>query len=230
MSSSVQGSSDHLIILGITVFLVIFLVFLSRKSENKTLSNTVGYILAAVLILNYTVYTAYRISTGSWDMRYDLPMELCHWSTIVTVIALINHNRTLSEISFFWVMSGSVHGLITPDLRYFFPHIYFFTFFTGHSVLVIASLYIIFGLKIYPDKRSLFRVILFSELYFISAFLLNYLIDSNYGYLMEKPQAGSILDYLGEWPYYIISIQLIGITAFTVLYAPFYIKNKFKSG
>jgi len=188
--------------------------------------NQIGYALALLLIINYIVYIIYRIQQGYWELRYDLPMELCNWSAIVTSLALITHNRTQAELSYFWVMSGSIQGVITPDLSTGFPHLYFFIFFIAHSGLVAATMFLVFGLKFYPRKGSVLRAILWIEIYFITTFAVNLALKANYGYLMGKPQNGSALDYLGEWPYYLIAMQIIGLSAFVLLYLPFFILNK----
>ncbi|PJZ70886.1 TIGR02206 family membrane protein [Leptospira perolatii] len=221
-----QWSSLHHLILIITISLLALLIFLGRSNSSQKPINQIGYAIGAILILNYIVYVIYRVKSGYWEIRYDLPMELCNWSMIVTALALFTHNRTFAELSYFWVMSGSVNGVITPDLQVTFPHIYFFIFFIAHSGLVIGSLFIVFGLKLYPRKWSVLRTILYTELFFITAFVVDLLLDGNYAYIMAKPSSGSILDYLGEWPYYLVNLQILGVVLFFILYVPFYFKNK----
>ncbi|EQA44009.1 TIGR02206-like family protein [Leptospira broomii serovar Hurstbridge str. 5399] len=132
----------------------------------------------------------------------------------------------MAELSYFWVLAGSINGVVTPDLRVSFPHLYFFIFFIAHSGLVIGALYAVFGLKLYPRKWAVPRVILLSQLYFLSALIIDFLFRANYGYLMEKPNSPSLIDHLGVWPIYLINMQLIGSVLFCILYLPFYFKNK----
>jgi hypothetical integral membrane protein (TIGR02206 family) len=52
--------------------------------------------------------------------------------------------------------------------------------------------------------------------------VINYSLDANYFYLNHKPESASVLDYLGDWPYYIITVQLVIIPLFMLIYLPFY--------
>ncbi|GBF40340.1 hypothetical protein LPTSP1_33580 [Leptospira johnsonii] len=132
----------------------------------------------------------------------------------------------MSELSYFWVLSGSIHALLTPNLGETFPQLSFFLFFVGHLGLVAASLYIVFALNLIPRQGAILRTLFYSEIYFVSALVLDFLIDANYGYLRFKPSKGSFLDYLGDWPIYLFSIQILGISSIIALYIPFLIKSK----
>ncbi|WP_317167402.1 TMEM164 family acyltransferase [Winogradskyella costae] len=57
--------------------------------------------------------------------------------------------------------------------------------------------------------------------------MLNYALTANYVYLTEKPQSATIMDYFGEWPYYVIAGQLTLIPLFLLVYLPFYLSRKF---
>ncbi|RHX88111.1 TIGR02206 family membrane protein [Leptospira stimsonii] len=219
-------SNLHILLLFLTGVAIFILLWIARKDSSGNVSKKIGHTLAWILILNYIVYVIYRIDSGHWEIRYDLPMEFCNWAMIVTSIALLTHNRTFAELSYFWVMSGSINGVITPDLQVTFPHLYFFIFFIAHSGLVIASLYIVFGLRLEPRPWAVLRTFLYSQIFFISAFVIDFLLDGNYGYMMSKPTAGSALDFLSDWPYYLIQMQLIGLCFFFLLYLPFYFKNR----
>jgi len=221
-----RWSPLHFGILFSTAAIAASLIYAGRRKAADAKRNTIGWSLAILQILNTILYAAYRIGSGYWDIRYDLPMEFCNWSLLFSIFALTTQRQLLAEISYLWVMAGSVQGVITPDLQVSYPHVYFFVFFINHSGLTISALYLIFGLKLYPRKGSVLRSIVVLELYVVSALIVNYLVHSNYGYLMSKPVSGSLMDYMGPWPYYIISLQLIAAAAFTILYLPFYIKNK----
>lgn len=217
----VHWSFLHISILVFSITICALVIWIGKRIRNSKIAPFIGYFLGSVLVLNGIIYIIYRIQKGYWEIRFDLPMEFCDWAMFVTVAALFTHNRLMSELSYFWVLSGSIHALLTPNLAQTFPQLSFFLFFIGHLGLVASSLYIVFGLGLFPRQGSILRVIVFSELYFISALALDFLIDANYGYLRFKPSGGSILNYLGAWPVYLGSIQILGIIAIVALYLPF---------
>ncbi|TGK01580.1 TIGR02206 family membrane protein [Leptospira langatensis] len=216
----------HFTILLLTFFLSVCLPLYVRKFVSLKTRNYIGFSLGTILILNYVVYIIYRAEAGLWHWRYDLPMEFCNWSAIVTSLALFTRNRTLAELSYFWVMAGSFQGVLTPDLSVSFPHIYFFIFFIAHSGLVVSTLYAVFGLGLVPRKGAVIRSVLYSQVYVVVAMALDFLLDANYGYMRYKPSSDSALDFLGPWPIYILWMELLGILLFTLLYLPFWRRNK----
>ncbi|HNJ35929.1 MAG TPA: TIGR02206 family membrane protein, partial [Leptospiraceae bacterium] len=117
---------------------------------------------------------------------------------------------------------------LTPNLQEDFPHFYFFIYFIGHVCLVIASFYFIFAWKLRPRPGAIWRVFLMSELYFATAFTLDYALDTNYGYLMRKPTNPSFLDYLGPWPVYLIVLQILALGIFYLLNLPFRLATRGK--
>ncbi|PJZ25677.1 TIGR02206 family membrane protein [Leptospira hartskeerlii] len=217
----VHWSFLHISILIFSIMICALAIWMGKRIRNSKIAPVIGYFLGGLLLLNGVVYIIYRIQKGYWEIRFDLPMEFCDWAMFVTVAALFTRNRLMSELSYFWVLSGSIHALLTPNLAQTFPHLSFFLFFIGHLGLVVSSLYIVFGLGLFPRQGSILRTIVYSEIYFVSALTLDFLIDANYGYLRFKPSGGSILNFLGDWPIYLLSIQILGILAIVALYLPF---------
>lgn len=213
----------HNLILVLTLIVTAMLVVYARRSGSEKNPRYLGYAIGAILLANYAAYVVYRIHSGHWAPRYDLPMELCNWAAFATSLALFTRNRFVGELAYFWVMAGSVNGVISPDLTVTFPHPYFFIFFIAHSGLVCGVLYLVFGLKAYPRPRAVLRVWLFSQVYLATAFLTNYALGGNYGYTMAKPAAGSLLDYLGPWPWYLLSLEGLALLLYFLLYLPFFL-------
>jgi hypothetical integral membrane protein (TIGR02206 family) len=215
-------SATHILIVVATFVLAGILIFIGRRNAARTFPVSIGKIIGGILLLNYACYVCYRIHSGLWMVRYDLPMELCNWAALATMFAFFLQNRTLAELAYFWVMAGSINGVISPDLAVSFPHPYFFIFFIAHSGLVIGSLYLVFGLKYYPRPGAIRRVFIISQIYLATAFVINYVLGGNYGYTMAKPGSASLFDYLGPWPYYLISLEGIALFLYGVLYLPFF--------
>ena len=49
----------------------------------------------------------------------------------------------------------------------------------------------------------------------------NLLTGGNYMWLREKPEAGSLLDLMGPWPWYILGAAVLALLLFALLAAPF---------
>lgn len=213
---------SHISVLVLTVILTLGFIYTARRSPNSRLSSILGYILGLTLFIAYIAYNVQRYRLGYWDLRFDLPMEFCDWAGIAVIVACFTRNVFAFELSYFWVMAGSIHGTLTPNLKVDFPNFFFFIYFISHICLVIASFYFLFGWGMRPGPGSFWRVLWFSEFYFISALIFDLFLNTNYGYLMRKPENPSFLDYLGEWPYYLFSLQGLIILMFILLYLPFY--------
>ncbi|MBI3395521.1 MAG: TIGR02206 family membrane protein [Spirochaetia bacterium] len=224
MQSFEHWSPLHFLMLGLTAFIAAGSAWLARRRDG-VFAGPIAKGMSLVLLVNAFVYAGYRIVNGYWDVRYDLPMQFCNWSLIVTVWALLTRSQLMAELSYFWVMAGSLQGVITPDLQVSFPHPYFFIFFINHSGLVIASLFVILGLKIIPMRGAPVRAFLYSQVYFGTALALDFLLNTNYGYMRAKPEAASLLDYLGPWPWYLLGLEGVAVVLVAVLYLPFWLIN-----
>ena len=77
-----------------------------------------------------------------------------------------------------------------------------------------------------PRWQSLLRVAVGANLYVAAVGLVNLWLGSNYMFLMYKPNAPSLLDYLGPWPWYVLAAEPIGVAVFLLLYLPFAIRDR----
>jgi hypothetical integral membrane protein (TIGR02206 family) len=51
-------------------------------------------------------------------------------------------------------------------------------------------------------------------------FGVNSLVGSNYMFLMKKPENGSIMDFLGPHPWYILSLEAVAFVLCLIAYYP----------
>lgn len=150
-------------------------------------------------------------------------MHLCDWVTFIAITALIIRKQLLYEMTYFWGLAGTLQATITPDLPYGFPHFYFFTFNISHSGILIAAAFLTFGMNFRPQPISILRAFLWLQTYAVTTVIVNVITDQNYGYLCRKPINPSLLDHLGDWPWYILSLEMIALTFFVIYYLPFWI-------
>ena len=69
---------------------------------------------------------------------------------------------------------------------------------------------------------------LWSLVYLISAFGVNAVFDTNFGYLGAKPPGPSLFDAMAPWPWYIAELALLSILSILLYYAPFYFADSLK--
>jgi hypothetical integral membrane protein (TIGR02206 family) len=114
-----------------------------------------------------------------------------------------------------------LQAVLTPDLNEGPPHYGYYVYFIMHVILVWLPIYVVKVYKITPTFKDLLKAILYANVFMVFSFILNKTIDSNYFYTNYKPPNGSLLDYFGEWPWYILNAELIGVIIFLIAYLPF---------
>lgn len=131
------------------------------------------------------------------------------------------------EILVFWIIAGTSQGVITPDIAEGFPVFDYFRYWAVHLGLLIIIFYATFVFDMRPKFRSVFKSIIVLQIYIAVMMGLNYVLDANYSYLNYKPESASVLDYLGDWPWYLIQVQLLLIPYFLLIYLFFQVgKNE----
>lgn len=216
-------SYQHLIALAI-ILSIIILTYVFRH-RLRLLKNSTRIYISSFLILQQLSLTAWYITYGGLPLKASLPLELCDISTIISAIMFTCKSYNLYEIVYFWGMAGSLEALITPDLGiYTFPHFIFFQFFLSHGSIIILCLFMTFVYGYRPNFKSLIKSLLVLNIYAGFIGIYDKLMDTNIMYLCKKTQDTSIMSFLGPWPWYLISLELIAIVSCVLCLIPFIIK------
>ncbi len=213
-------STSHKVVLLLFVAFNL-LIYLKREELGAKLPRRPLHVFLAVwlLFLEFSMQI-YYYSKGIWSMRYALPLHLCDIALFLCVIMLLSERPIFYELTYFLGLGGATQALITPNILYPFPHLTFIQFFLTHGSVVTICLYITFAEKRRPTLRSVRKAFIFTNLYALLMVPFNYLTGSNYLFLMRKPSTPSLLDYLGPWPYYILSLELVVLAVYLLWYLP----------
>ena len=79
----------------------------------------------------------------------------------------------------------------------------YIAFWCLHLLIVWAAIYLVVGLGLVPSWRDYAAAVATTLAWAAATYVFNVVADTNYGYLVEKPSSGSILDLLGPWPWYV---------------------------
>ncbi len=208
--------TDHIAVLVIT-----FLLACAFIAMGKHLSPRID------LVFRYLSAIALFITAASgWIVAYRLgvvviPINFCDLALLASIIALLTLQSWSCHLSYFWGLAGTLQALLQPDLSISFPGFWWFHFFATHAGVVLSAVYLAATHRLQPTLKTASWITLFSNAYLGIVVGVNSYYGTNFGYLAEKPDHPSILDYLGEWPYYLISMEVIGIISLLILFLPF---------
>jgi hypothetical integral membrane protein (TIGR02206 family) len=223
------GSFEHLLPIGIAIIVAIFSISYSKRKLSVLKQLKVFKLFGWFVSLTVATFHLYFISLGTYNIQTDLPLYLCSFIALLIPIFTYYRNYWMYEILLFWIIAGTLQGVITPDIAEGFPTFDYFRYWVVHLGLLLIVFYATFVFGMRPTFKSVFKSILALQLYVAMIVVVNALLNANYFYLNEKPQSASLLDYFGEWPYYIIVTQLILIPYFLLIYLPFYFTKKKKA-
>lgn len=215
----------HLIALAIIAALCFSLPSIRHLSENG--KRNLRYFIALALTLDELSAHVWQIYWGTWTIQTMLPLHLCGVALWGSVYMLFTNDYSVYELMYFWGLGGATQALLTPDAsQYGFPHYRAFQTFIAHGLLVIVPLYMTIVEGYRPTLKSFKRVFIWTNIYMAFVFFLNLAIGSNYLFIAHKPEFPTLIDMLAPWPWYIFELEAIGLVVFSLLYVPFFVKDR----
>ncbi len=156
---------------------------------------------------------------ANFDPYESWPLHLCDIAAWVAPFALLTQRRKLRALLYFWGIGLSTQAFITPILPAGYASITFWLFFVGHTQIVGSALYDVFVLGYRPTLKDWGFVTIISFIWMGLVLPINIIFDVNYGYTgRQLPDPGTLLDYLGPWPWRIGSLILVGQAALGLSY------------
>jgi hypothetical integral membrane protein (TIGR02206 family) len=209
----------HLTVIFLTVVTPFVLATIARRTKCE---RPIVVCLSALLVINYALFMLLVGRFGAVSWQQVLPLQLCDWGMVVVIVAMLSGNQRWFELAYFWGIGGTLQAVLTPNLRFGFPDFRFISFFVSHCGIIIGVVFLMLVHKYRPYPISIVRAFLWSELYFIVTLIADAYTGFNYGFLLHKPEAFSILSFLSDWrPVYLLQMHGLALLFFLVLYAPF---------
>ncbi len=212
-------NNSHLITLAVIAALSALAAWGARKGSSLGRA-WIGRLLA-FLLLGYGIgFYVEQALAHELTWRYSLPLELCNVVLIACIVSLLWPNRLTIEMAYFWGLGGVLQANLTPDITLGFPSWQFVLIFFSHGVTLISIAFLIAGREFRVQKRSILRMMIGLNVYGLLIGAIDVLTGWNYGYLRHKPDMPSLIDYMGPWPWYLVSIEATGLIIFFLLYLP----------
>ena len=203
--------------------------FFQNKDEAKQILG--GKILAGIMILHMITQPIYDVLLFELPWKEEFPLHMCDFSMLAMIVYLLKQNapKILFHCAYFWGICGATMAMATPDLEYGFPHGEYSPFFWGHSLILLAVVYVLMVRKERPILKDISKVIGVTLVLLIFVYIANLLIGppANYWYLVARPVDGTLMDYFPDPPLHLIGTIPLAIFLFYIAYLPLQIKDKF---
>jgi hypothetical integral membrane protein (TIGR02206 family) len=213
----------HLSVICLTIVLpFVFAAIVRHSNEAARSERVIVAILSALLVLNYAVYMMLVRSFRELSWKEMLPLQMCDWGMVVVIVAMWRKSPRWFEVAYFWGIGGTLQAVLTPNLPFGFPDFRFFSFFISHCGIIIGVVFLMLVHRFRPYPMSIVRAFLWSEFYFVVTLAGDWFTGYNYGFLLRKPEAFSLLSLLSDSrPLYLVQMHGLALLFFLVLYAPF---------
>src|SRR5205809_1968979 len=212
----------HLSVIFLTIAVPFALATIVGRTKSQLAERVIVFSLSALLILNYIFYMMRVRQFGAVSWQQILPLQLCDWGMVVVIVAMLSGNQRWFEVAYFWGIGGTLQAVLTPNLRFGFPDWRFISFFTSHCGIIVGVIFLMLIRRYRPHPMSIVRVWLWSEFYFVVTLIVDELTGVNYGFLLHKPEAFSILSFLSDSrQLYLLQMHGVALLFFLALYAPF---------
>ena len=212
-------SGEHVAAL-VTTAVVAALLVVGARRWGDDWAVPIGRGLAVVILGGFLCEQLTYALRGQWTAEVNLPLQLTDAVTLASVAALWRtESLLLVELVYFWALSASMQAVLTPDLAQSFPDPLFFTYFVTHSGALAAACLLVLGARRAPRPDAVWRVYAITVAFTGLAAVGTLLTGGNYMFLRQKPAHGSLLDFMGPWPVYILVAALLGLLMFLALAA-----------
>ncbi len=217
-----QFDISHLVAVMVMLLFCTLLPYFAKKHLTITHQHLLGTILGAFVLANFIFWYLLLISSGTFILKNDLPLQACHFANIFLLMVMWRKNESWFRIFYFWILAGTMQAIITPDIQANFPHYWYWRYWIVHAGPVVCIVYAAYVYEFRPRASSILKSFLAINLMLLFIGILNYYLNSNYAFLNSKPAVKSLFNYLGPWPWYLLVADLAAFILFAVVYLPYW--------
>jgi hypothetical integral membrane protein (TIGR02206 family) len=157
-----------------------------------------------------------RFYTDGMHFPDRMPLHLCNVGIWIATYACIRLSPLAGEFTYFVALAGAAMAVLTPDMGSHWPA----RFFVSHGSLLMTAIVLVAGRIITIRPRAVWRAFGMWAGYGVAVGLYNWKYGTNFAFLAHKPDGKTLFDLMGPWPYYLISLGVLGLLIFWLLSLP----------
>src|SRR2546430_16270579 len=169
-----------------------------RRAPGRWL-DWVAAAIALAIVLAELSWQPYVLSNHAWSAAASLPVQLCDVGGFVAAAALLWRRILLVEVAYFWGLGGTLQAVLTPDLKEHFPSFPYLQFYVTHDLVILAALFLAFGLALQPRPGAVRRIFLLTVAFAIVVGSIDLATGGTYTNLRQVPVSGRLPELYGPW-------------------------------
>lgn len=187
---------------------------------NKSQKKMFSYLMGGLLILDFIAENAGYALSGTWDVQYNLPLQLCGISSLICCfLPFVKNKEKLFQFVYYTGIIGGVMAILTPQMNYFDGTLrYFLNYYVSHSLIIALPIFMFLHLDMKLPRLSWFKLWINLNILMAIIMPINFLLGSNYMYVNSPPEVDNPL-VIGEWPYYIFIWEVLIIIIAYLVYS-----------
>ena len=212
---------SHITTFIISLLIIVFLPRIFIGSSPKTIK-VLRYVLAFLMISHELVDPFIKVNIRDFAWVDALPLHMCAFSTWCISIYLLGGPRIFFNFAYFWGIVGAGMSLLTPDTTLGFPSFEYLNHMYGHLLIILGVNIGMVLMNERPHLKDFLNVMTFTTAAFLPAMYgVNFLLDANYWYILEKPVGDNITALMPDAPYHILALIPVAWLLTFAIYVPF---------
>jgi len=224
-------SLAHIAPIIVMIGIIALIIKFRNKIKGYKHEDRIRLALAFTLIITEMAYFWRLVGVESLNANPidHLPITVCGWAIIFCAFLVLTKNQTLLDIVYFWVLAGSIFGILTPTKIMFTgpTRFRYYQFWLEHTLGYITIAYMIFVHGMRPNIKSIFKSYGCLLILGVIAIIANNMLPgANYLFMATTEDSASILDILPKnYVVRVILMAFIMACLFFVMYLPWLIMD-----
>ena len=223
----------HDYLTGVMIIACIIIVYLGITINNSKYKAYISYGLISFALVQEILDYLNRIFLDElYDFKLStaLPLQFCVIGFYFSIfgIYMASTDKKFSpkleqfifDCAYVLGFSGAFQALIAVDLTGINNMIGIFALNWAHTLIILNVLWLIFAYNKRFNTKSILHSFLFINIIIIPVGLINFILDANYMFICKPPNVSTPF-FIGEWPIYLIWLELIYFIYILILYFPF---------
>ena len=217
---------SHLLTLLFCILVIVYVPKFFVGSTEKTIQ-ILRYVLAFLMISHELVDPFFKVSVRDYPWIEALPLHMCAFSTWCISIFLLGGNRIFFLFAYFWGIVGAGMSLLTPDTLLGFPSYEYLNHMYGHLLIILGVSVSIVLLKQRPYFKDYIKIMTYTTFLFLPLmYLIDFILDTNYWYIVDKPFGDNITNFMPDAPYHILALIPAAWFFTFLVYIPYMYKDR----